>query len=61
MGLVEGILIAGLALALVGGLTAWARHMAMPPLDGPDDVRRIPSERIDEIELARVRSILQRR
>jgi hypothetical protein len=51
-----------MALAVVGTLVAWARHGAMPPpVDGPDDLPRVPSERIDEIELARVRSILQRR
>jgi hypothetical protein len=61
MGLVEGFL--GLAVvALLAFVVAWARgRVTPPPPDVLDDVLGSAHERIDEIELARVRSMLQRR
>jgi hypothetical protein len=61
MGLVEGILIVAVALALAGAIVARARRRRMAPLDPLDDVLGAAHETIDEIELARVRSMLQRR
>ncbi len=61
MGLVEGILIVAVALTLTGAIVAQARRRRMAPLDPLDDVLDSAHDRIDEIELARVRSMLQRR
>ena len=60
MGLVEGILFVAVALALTGAVVARARRRRAPD-DPLDDVLGAAHERIDEIELARVRSMLQRR
>ncbi len=61
MGLVEGILIVAVALALAGAVVARARRRRVAPDDPLDDVLGAAHDRIDEIELARVRSMLQRR
>ena len=61
MGLVEGILIVAVALALAGAVVSWVRRRTMARPDPLDDVLGAAHERIDEIELARVRSMLQRR
>jgi hypothetical protein len=60
MGLVEGILILAVMAALLGTV-ARGRRRTTPPPDGLDDVMTAAHDRIDEIELARVRSMLQRR
>jgi hypothetical protein len=61
MGLVEGILIVAVVSVLAGAVIARARRRMMPPPDGFDDVLGAAHDEIDEIELARVRSMLQRR
>ena len=61
MGLVEGILIVAVALALAGAVVSWVRRRRVSRPDPLDDVLGAAHERIDEIELARVRSMLQRR
>ena len=61
MGLVEGILIVAVALALAGAIVSWVRHRTMAQRDPRDDFLSAAHETIDEIELARVRSMLQRR
>ena len=61
MSLVEGILIVAVALALAGAVVTWVRGRRVPSADPLDDVLSTAHERIDEIELARVRSMLQRR
>jgi hypothetical protein len=61
MGLVEGILIVALVMASAAAVVAWARRRTMAPPDAVDDVLGAAHDRIDEIELARVRSMLQRR
>ena len=61
MGLVEGILIVAVMAAVVGAVVARARRRTTPPADDLDDVMIAAHDRIDEIELARVRSMLQRR
>ncbi len=61
MGLVDGILIVTLALGLAGAVASWVRRRTMAPPDPLDGVLGAAHERIDEIELARVRSMLQRR
>jgi hypothetical protein len=61
MGLVEGILIAAAALVLVGAIVSWMRHPTVAPPDPRDELLTAAHETIDEIELARVRSMLQRR
>jgi hypothetical protein len=61
MDLVEGILIVAAAAALALAV-AWLRgRVTAPPPDVLEDVLGSAHERIDEIELARVRSMLQRR
>jgi hypothetical protein len=60
MGLVEGILIAA-AVAILGLVVASGRGRLAPPPDVLEDVLGSAHDRIDEIELARVRSMLQRR
>ena len=61
MGLLEGFV--GLAVvALLALVVAWIRgRVTPPPRDVLDEVLGSAHERIDEIELARVRSMLQRR
>ena len=61
MGLLDGFL--GLVVvALLAFVVAWIRGRVMaPPPDVLEDVLGSAHERIDEIELARVRSMLQRR
>jgi hypothetical protein len=61
MGLLEGFL--GLALVVLLALVvALIRgRLTAPPPDALEDVLGSAHERIDEIELARVRSMLQRR
>ena len=61
MGLLEGFL--GLAVVVLLALAvAWIRGLVTPPPpDVLEDVLGSARERIDEIELARVRSMLQRR
>jgi hypothetical protein len=61
MGLLEGFL--GLAVVgLLAFVVAWIRgRLTPPPPDVLDDALGSAHERIDEIELARVRSMLQRR
>jgi hypothetical protein len=61
MGLVEGILIVAIALALTSVVVARVRRHRAAPGDPLDDVLGVAHDRIDEIELARVRSMLQRR
>ena len=61
MGLVEGILIAAAALVLAGAIASLVRHRRIAPPDPRDDLLTAAHETIDEIELARVRSMLQRR
>jgi len=59
MGLIE----AALALLILGVVAVWAvgRRAAPAPRDDIDEVLGAAHEAIDEIELARVRSMLQRR
>ena len=59
MGLIE----AALALLILGVVVVWAigRRPGPAPGDDIDDVLGAAHEAIDEIELARVRSMLQRR
>lgn len=61
MGVLEGVL--GLAIVVFLVLAvAWIRgRVTPPPPDVLEDVLGSAHERIDEIELARVRSMLQRR
>jgi hypothetical protein len=61
MGLLDGFL--GLAVVVLLALAvAWIRGLVTPlPPDVLEDVLGSAHERIDEIELARVRSMLQRR
>ena len=61
MGLVEAILIAALSVAIVGALIARVRGRIGASPEALDGARGSAHERIDEIELARVRSMLQRR
>jgi hypothetical protein len=61
MGLVEGILIVAATLALAGAVLTWARRRSVAPDDPIDEVLGAAHDGIDEIELARVRSMLQRR
>ena len=60
MDLVEGSLIVAAAVALALAI-AVVRGRKAPPTDVLEDVLGDAHERIDEIELARVRSMLQRR
>jgi hypothetical protein len=60
MGPVVGILVVAVTLTLVGAVVSWVRHRPTPP-DPLYDVLGAAHARIDEIELARVRSMLQRR
>ena len=61
MDMVEGILIVAAAGALVLAI-AWLRgRVTAPPPDVLEEVLGSAHERIDEIELARLRSMLQRR
>ena len=60
MGLVEGILIAGLSVAIVAAVVARVRGRIASP-EALDGALGSTHESIDEIELARVRSMLQRR
>jgi len=59
MGLIE----AALALLILGVVVVWAigHRAASAPGDDVDEVLGAAHEAIDEIELARVRSMLQRR
>ena len=58
MGLIE----AALALLILGVVVVWAiSRRASAPGDDVDEVLGAAHETIDEIELARVRSMLQRR
>jgi len=59
MGLIE----VAMALLILGVLVVWAlgRRVAPAPGDDIDEVLGAAHEAIDEIELARVRSMLQRR
>ena len=61
MGLVEGILIVAVTLGLAGAILTRVRRRAVAPDDPLDDVLDSAHDRIDEIELDRVRSMLQRR
>ena len=61
MGLLEGFLSLAV-IALLAFVVAWIRGgLTAPPPDVLDEVLGSAHERIDEIELARVRSMLQRR
>lgn len=62
MGPVAGIPILALALAIVGAVTAALRwRMRSPTAESLGMARDSEHETIDEIELARVRSMLSRR
>lgn len=63
MGTLEVILLVALSIAVLAMVSAWVRgrSTAPPPPDALDDVLDLAHDRIDEIELARVRSMLQRR
>jgi hypothetical protein len=61
MGLVEGILIVAVVSAIAVAVVAGARRRGSVAPGGLDDVLGVAHDEIDEIELARVRSMLQRR
>lgn len=61
MGPFEGILIAALVMAFAAAVVRWVRRRGNAPRGALDDLLVAAHETIDEIELARVRSMLQRR
>jgi hypothetical protein len=58
MGVLEGILIVAI---LAAGIALVRGRLTAPPPDALEDVLDFAHDRIDEIELARVRSMMQRR
>ena len=61
MGLVEGVLFVAVVVIAAAVLGAARRRMRAQSPDALDNVLGRAHERIDDIELARVRSMLQRR
>jgi hypothetical protein len=61
MGLLEGVLGLAVVVLLTLGVGLIRRRLTAPSPDVLEDVLGSAHERIDEIELARVRSMLQRR
>jgi len=61
MGLVEGVLFVAVVVIAGAVLGAARRRMLARSPDPPDKLLGAAHERIDDIELARVRSMLQRR
>jgi hypothetical protein len=61
MGFLEGFLGLAVVVLLALGVALIRRRLTAPPHDVLEDVLGSTHERIDEIELARVRSMLQRR
>ena len=58
MDVVEGVLIVVLLAVIIAWVRAW---LTAPPADALEDVLDSAHDKIDEVELARVRSMLQRR
>ena len=58
MDVVEGVLIVVILALVIASVRAW---LTAPPPDSLEDVLDSAHDKIDEIELARVRSMLQRR
>jgi len=61
MGPLEAILIAALSVSIIGAVIARVRGRIVASPEALDGALGSAHERIDEIELARVRSMLQRR
>lgn len=61
MGPFEDILIVAAVLAIAGAVVRWVRRRGKAPPDPREDLLDAVHRTIDEIELARVRSMLQRR